>query len=191
MLNGIWVGMVLVSLLYGAFSGRLDAVMEQAIASASEAVQVSLGLLGALALWCGVMKVLEQAGGVAVIGRIFRPILKGLFPKLKEDSPAMGAIVLNLSANLLGISNAATPLGIRAMEELHKANQNPREATNEMCLFVVLNTASVQLVPTTLIALRQAAGVENPFAITLPILVVSLLALVAGILAVKLGEKRW
>lgn len=191
MLNGIWVGMVLVSLLYGAFSGRLDAVMEQAIASASEAVQVSLGLLGALALWCGVMKVLEQAGGVAVIGRIFRPILKGLFPKLKEDSPAMGAIVLNLSANLLGISNAATPLGIRAMEELQKANQNPREATNEMCLFVVLNTASVQLVPTTLIALRQAAGVENPFAITLPILVVSLLALVAGILAVKLGEKRW
>ena len=102
----------------------------------------------------------------------------------------MGAIVLNLSANLLGISNAATPLGIRAMEELQKANQNPREATNEMCLFVVLNTASVQLVPTTLIALRQAAGVENPFAITLPILVVSLLALVAGILAVKLGEKR-
>lgn len=191
MLNGIWVGMVLVSLLYGAFSGRLDAVMEQAIASASEAVQVSLGLLGALALWCGVMKVLEQAGGVAVIGRIFRPILKGLFPKLKEDSPAMGAIVLNLSANLLGISNAATPLGIRAMEELQKANQNQREATNEMCLFVVLNTASVQLVPTTLIALRQAAGVENPFAITLPILVVSLLALVAGILAVKLGEKRW
>lgn len=191
MLNGIWVGMVLVSLLYGAFSGRLDAVMEQAIASASEAVQVSLGLLGALALWCGVMKVLEQAGGVAVIGRVFRPILKGLFPKLKEDSPAMGAIVLNLSANLLGISNAATPLGIRAMEELQKANQNPREATNEMCLFVVLNTASVQLVPTTLIALRQAAGVENPFAITLPILVVSLLALVAGILAVKLGEKRW
>ncbi len=191
MLNGIWVGMVLVSLLYGAFSGRLDAVMEQAIASASEAVQVSLGLLGALALWCGVMKILEQAGGVAVIGRIFRPILKGLFPKLKEDSPAMGAIVLNLSANLLGISNAATPLGIRAMEELQKANQNPREATNEMCLFVVLNTASVQLVPTTLIALRQAAGVENPFAITLPILVVSLLALVAGILAVKLGEKRW
>lgn len=191
MLNGIWVGMVLVSLLYGAFSGRLDAVMEQAIASASEAVQVSLGLLGALALWCGVMKILEQAGGVRVIGRIFRPILKGLFPKLKEDSPAMGAIVLNLSANLLGISNAATPLGIRAMEELQKANQNPREATNEMCLFVVLNTASVQLVPTTLIALRQAAGVENPFAITLPILVVSLLALVAGILAVKLGEKRW
>ena len=191
MLNGIWVGMVLVSLLYGAFSGRLDAVMEQAIASASEAVQVSLGLLGALALWCGVMKVLEQAGGVRVIGRVFRPILKGLFPKLKEDSPAMGAIVLNLSANLLGISNAATPLGIRAMEELQKANQNPREATNEMCLFVVLNTASVQLVPTTLIALRQAAGVENPFAITLPILVVSLLALVAGLLAVKLGEKRW
>ena len=189
MLNGIWVGMVLVSLLYGAFSGRLDAVMEQAIASASEAVQVSLGLL--VALWCGVMKVLEQAGGVRVIGRVFRPILKGLFPKLKEDSPAMGAIVLNLSANLLGISNAATPLGIRAMEELQKANQNPREATNEMCLFVVLNTASVQLVPTTLIALRQAAGVENPFAITLPILVVSLLALVAGLLAVKLGEKRW
>lgn len=191
MLNGIWVGMVLVSLIYGAFSGRLDGVMEQAIASASEAVQVSLGLLGALALWCGVMKVLEQAGGVAVIGRVFRPILKRLFPKLKEDSPAMGAIVLNLSANLLGISNAATPLGIRAMEELQKANQNPREATNEMCLFVVLNTASVQLVPTTLIALRQAAGVENPFAITLPILVVSFLALVAGVLAVKLGEKRW
>lgn len=191
MLNGIWVGMVLVSLVFGAFSGRLDAVMQAAISSASEGVTVSLGLLGALCLWCGVMRVLERAGGVAVLARLFRPVLKGLFPKLREDSPAMQAMVLNISANLLGISNAATPLGLRAMEELQKANPNPHEATNEMCMFVVLNTASVQLVPTTLVALRQAAGVAEPFAVTLPILAVSFLALVAGVLAVKIGEKRW
>lgn len=191
MLNGIWGGMVLISLVFGAASGRLEEVMQAAMSAAGEAVTMSVGLLGVLCLWCGVMGILERAGGVRMLARFFRPILKVLFPKLKPDSPAMQAIVMNLSANLLGISNAATPLGLRAMQELQKANQNPAEATNEMCMFAVMNTASIQLVPTTLIALRQGAGSAAPFEIVVPILVVSLLSLIAGVLAVKLGEMRW
>lgn len=191
MLNGIWAGMMVISLLFGAFSGKLDTVMQAAIESAAEAVTMSISLLGVLCLWCGVMEILERAGGVAIIARLFRPVLRILFPKLPQNSPAMNAIVMNMSANLLGISNAATPLGLRAMQELQKRNRTLGTATNEMCMFVVLNTASIQLVPTTLIALRQAAGSAEPFSIVIPVLVVSVLALTAGVLAVKLGEARW
>lgn len=185
------MGMMVISLLCGAFLGRLDAVLEAALSSAAQAVSMSLGLLGALCLWCGVMKILERGGGVAVLSRLFRPIFKVLFPRLDPKSPAVGAMALNVSANLLGISNAATPLGIRAMEELDQGNPHPGTATREMCLFVVLNTASVQLVPTTLIALRQAAGAKDPFDIIVPVLFSSFLALLAGLLAAWVGGRRW
>lgn len=191
MLNGIWCGMMVLSLFFGAFGGRLDAVMQAGMEAAGEAVGMSVRLLGVLCLWCGVMRILEQAGGVAVIARLFSPMLRILFPRLAPNSSAMQAIVMNLSANLLGISNAATPLGLRAMQELQKNNCYPDRATDEMCTFVVLNTASIQLVPTSLIALRQAAGSQAPFAIVFPVLLVSMMALTIGVVAVKAGNRRW
>lgn len=191
MLNGLWSGMLVVSLVFGAVSGRMDEVVGAGLTAAGEAAKLTLGLLGVLCLWCGVMEVLRQAGGVGLVGRVFRPVLKGLFPKLPADSPAMEAIVMNLSANLLGLSNAATPLGLKAMKELQKRNQNPQEASNEMCTLAVLNTASVQLIPTTLIALRQEAGSSAPFEIVLPVLVVSLLVVGIALTCEKWGEHRW
>ncbi len=191
MLNGLWSGMLIISLFFGGINGRLDEVVGAGLNAAGEAAKLTLGLLGVLCLWCGVMEVLRQAGGVGLVGRIFRPVLKRLFPKLPEESPAMEAIVLNLSANMLGISNAATPLGLRAMRELQKRNQNPDEASNEMCTFAVMNTASVQLIPTTLVALRQGAGSTAPFEIVLPVVAVSLIVLMIALTCEKLGEWRW
>ena len=191
MLNGLWSGMLVIALIFGGVSGRMDEVVAAGLTAAGEAAKLSLGLLGVLCFWCGVMEVLRQAGGIGLVGRVFRPVLKRLFPKLPENSPAMEAIVLNLSANMLGISNAATPLGLKAMKELQKQNRNPYEASNEMCTFAVMNTASVQLIPTTLIALRQGAGSVAPFAIVLPVLTVSLLVLGVALTCEKLGEWRW
>ena len=190
MLNYIWGGMILISLIVSLFTGKVDSTAAAAAEGAGAAVQTCLTLFGIICLWTGLAKIGEQAGLIRLMARLLNPLLKILFPKLEPDSPARGSIVMNMVANLLGMGNAATPLGIKAMNDLSRRNRMRATASDEMCTFVVLNTASLQLVPTTLISLRQAYGSAAPGAIILPVWIVSVCALTAGILAAKLLERR-
>ncbi len=190
MLNIIWGGMILLSLIIATFTGNLEACSAAAAEGAKNAVETCITLLGIMCLWSGFAKIGERAGLITAISKLLHPLLKRLFPHLSEDNPARGSMVLNLVANLFGMGNAATPLGIRAMEDLQKSNPLKTVASNEMCLFAVLNTASLQLVPTTLISLRQMYGSENPGEIILPIWLVSIAALCVGIFVAKLLERR-
>ena len=190
MLNYIWSGMILLSLMFGFFNGRLEAVTAAAMDGAGSAVEMCIGLLGVMCLWTGLAKVAENSGLTRVFAKLLRPITKILFPKLKKDSAAINAIVLNMVANLLGMGNAATPLGLSAMKELDKENHRKGRASNEMCMFVVINTASIQLIPSTVIALRQMYGSQNPTEIIFPVWMCSICAVIVGVAAAKLLEKR-
>lgn len=190
MLNYIWGGMILLSLITSFFTGRVDATAAAAAEGAGAAVELCLTLLGILCLWTGLAKIGEKAGLVSLLSRLLAPLLRILFPKLEKDAPVRGSIVMNLVANLLGMGNAATPLGIKAMGELQKRNRFRSTASNEMCMLVVLNTASLQLFPTTLLSLRQVYGSASPAVILLPIWLVSICALMAGVTAAKILERR-
>ena len=190
MLNYIWGGMILVSLIVSFFTGRVDATAAAAAEGAGAAVQTCLTLLGIMCLWTGLARIGERAGLVQAMARLLAPLLKFLFPKLEKDSPAHASIVMNMVANLLGMGNAATPLGIKAMGDLSRRNRLRSTASNEMCMFVVINTASLQLLPATLISLRQMYGSSSPSGIILPVWIVSICALIVGVCVAKLLERR-
>ncbi|SVA63067.1 uncharacterized protein METZ01_LOCUS115921 [marine metagenome] len=186
MLNYIWFGMMLIAVVVGAITGNIDAVTEAAISMAKTAVEIAIGLIGIMALWLGTMKIAEESGLIRIIARALRPITIRLFPNVPEDHPAIGSIVLNMAANILGLGNAATPLGLKAMEELQELNPNKDTATNAMCTFLAINTSSVQLIlPATVVALMGAAS--NQIFITT--IVATGLSTIAAIIAVKTLEK--
>lgn len=191
MLNYIWVGLLLIGFIVGIFNGRIDQVTKAAMDSAQSAVMVCIGLLGVMCLWTGLMKIAEKSGLVTSIGRLVRPILGFLFPDIPKDHPALGAIVMNLVANFFGLGNAATPLGIKAMNELQSLNKNKKTATDSMCMFLVLNTAAIQLVPANIIALRTSEGSKKPAEIIVCIWIASICATIMGIIAAKLLAKVW
>jgi len=154
MLNYIWFGMMFISVVVGIFTGNIDAVTEAAINMAKVAVEISIGLIGIMALWLGIMKIAEASGLIRIIAMGLKPITIRLFPDVPPDHPAMGSIVLNMSANMLGLGNAATPLGLKAMEELQELNPKKDTATNAMVMFLAINTSSVQIIiPATVVAL--------------------------------------
>ncbi len=177
----LWVLLLVASVVVAAVNGRVPALPGAIAESAGRAVTLSLGLVGVLALWLGLMKVAEEAGLVRALGRVTRPVLRRLFPSVPDGSPAMGAMTLNLAANMLGLGNAATPFGVKAMEELERENPHPGTATDAQALFCALNTASVQLVPATVIALRAAAGARQPADVLAATLVASACATVAAV----------
>ncbi len=186
MLNYVWFAMIAISVCVGAFSGNIDAVTEAAINSAELAVELAIGLIGIMALWLGMMKIAEASGLVNVIAKIVRPITVRLFPEVPQDHPAISSIVLNMSANILGLGNAATPLGLKAMQELQELNPNKDTATNAMCTFLAINTSSVQLIlPATVVALM---GVQSS-QLFLTTIIATSLSTIAGIIAVKTLEK--
>jgi len=191
MLNYIWVGLLLIGFIVGIFNGRIDQVTKAAMDSAQSAVMVCIGLLGVMCLWTGLMKIAEKSGLVTSISRLVRPILGFLFPDIPKDHPALGAIVMNLVANFFGLGNAATPLGIKAMNELQSLNKNKKTATDSMCMFLVLNTAAIQLVPANIIALRTSEGSKKPAEIIVCIWIASICATIMGIIAAKLLAKVW
>jgi spore maturation protein A len=159
MLNYIWFGMMAISVVAGIFTGRIDAVTEAAINMSKVAVEISIGLIGIMALWLGIMKIAEASGLIRIIARGLRPLTIRLFPDVPPDHPAIGSIVLNMAANMLGLGNAATPLGLKAMEELQELNPKKDTATNAMVMFLAINTSSVQLiVPATVVALMGVAA---------------------------------
>ena len=186
MLNYIWFGMMMIAVVIGTITGNIDAVTEAAINMAKTAVEIAIGLIGIMALWMGTMKIAEESGLIRIISRALRPITIRLFPDVPSDHPAIGSIVLNMAANILGLGNAATPLGLKAMEELQELNPNKDTATNAMCTFLAINTSSVQLIlPATVVALMGAAS--NQIFITT--IVATGLSTIAAIIAVKTLEK--
>jgi len=191
MLNYIWVGLLLIGFIVGIFNGRIDEVTKAAMDSAQSAVMVCIGLLGVMCLWTGLMKIAEKSGLITSIGRIVRPILVFLFPDIPKNHPALGAIVMNLVANFLGLGNAATPLGIKAMIELQSLNKDKKTASDSMCMFLVLNTAAIQLIPANIIALRTSEGSRKPAEIIVCIWIASICATIMGVIAAKLLAKVW
>jgi spore maturation protein SpmA len=190
MLNSIWLALILVSVVLGGWNGHLQAVTDGAFDGAKTAVMtIALPLAGLMALWLGVMRLAERSGLVSVLARALRPILRRLFPGVPPDHPAMGSMVMNIAANMLGLGNAATPLGLRAMGDLEKLNPQPGTATNAMCTFLAINTSSVQLIPVTAMAILAAKGAANPAAIVGTSLLATSCAAIAGVTAAKILEK--
>ena len=182
MVNYFWFALIGISTVVGVINGRVDLLNQAIINSAKEAVEIAIGLVGIMSLWLGIMKIAERAGLNKALSRVLSPILRPLFGGLDKNGQAMGAIIMNLSANMLGLGNAATPMGIKAMEELEKQNPNKGTASDAMCMFLVLNTECIQIIPTTMIAVRAAEGSKNPAAIFMPILVSSVLATVISVI---------
>jgi spore maturation protein A len=186
MLNYIWFGLMAISLVVAAFNGTAEAVTKGAVDSASTAVTIAIGLVGVMTLWLGMMKIAEASGLVALLGRALRPALRWMFPEVPAEHPAAGAIVLAIAANMLGLNNAATPLGIKAMEDLQELNGDKETATNPMVTFMAMTTSGVQLIPSTMIGLLAAAGSTNPTAIIAPGLVATFIGTIAAVVAAKL-----
>ena len=189
MLNYIWLALILLAVIIGGFDHKLKEVGDGAVKGVEAAVTLSMGLIGVMALWLGMMRLAEKAGLVQLVARLLQPALRRLFPDVPVEHPAMGSMVLNIAANMLGLVNAATPLGLRAMKDLDSLSPSPGTATNAMCTFLAINTGSVQLVPITAIAVLAAAGSNNPSAIVGSALLATSCSSAAGLLAVKLLEK--
>lgn len=186
MLNYLWLALVSLAVLIGTATGRLAEVTAGGFSMAETAVlKIAFPLIGVMALWLGLMRLAEKSGLVQVLARALRPVMRWLFPDVPADHPAMGAMVMNMAANMLGLSNAATPLGLRAMRDLEKLNPHPGTATNAMCTFLAINTSSIQLLPTTAIALLAAQGSKDPTAIVGTALIATTFSSIAGIGAVK------
>lgn len=162
MIHAIWLALLLGGVVVAGVGGRVETVTEAATAAAQLGIETVLGLLGIMVLWLGIARIAEQAGLIHALARGLAPLMGRLFPSVPSSHPAMGAILLNLSANLLGLGSAATPFGLRAIQELQKLNSRPDQASNAMCTFLAVNTSSVTLIPATVIALRAAAGSPNP-----------------------------
>ncbi len=162
MINYIWLILLIGGIVYGGLTGQITGVTDAILQGSQSAIELVLGLAGVIAFWSGIMRVAAQAGLTQALARALSPIGRLLFPSLPANHPALGAILLSMAANLLGVGNAATPLGIKAMEEMQKLNKTPGVATDAMCTFLALTTSSLTLVPATVIALRQAAGSSQP-----------------------------
>ena len=168
---------------------RIRQVTQAALDYAATAVNIALGLIGIMALWLGIMRIADEAGAIRFLARLLRPLMKFLFPDVPSDHPAVGSMIMNISANMLGLSNAATPLGLKAMEELEKLNPKKGVATNAMCTFLAINTAGFMLIPATAIAVRAAAGSANPTVIIGTTIVGGLCSTTVGIIAAKLLQR--
>jgi spore maturation protein SpmA len=190
MLNSLWLGLILISVLLGALTGRLDAVTNGAFAAAKDAVMsIALPLAGLMGLWLGFLRLADLAGLVESLARLLHPLLRFLFPDVPAGHPALGSMVLNMAANMLGLGNAATPFGLRAMRDLESLNPTPGIASNAMCTFLAINTSSIQLVPATAIAILAAQGSKQPTAVLASALLASLTAAVTAIAAVKILQR--
>jgi spore maturation protein A len=191
MLNYIWFGLMAIALVVAAFNGTAEAVTKGAIDSAKTAVEISIGLVGVMALWLGIMRIAEAAGLVTLLGRLLRPVMRWMFPEVPADHPAAGAIVLSVAANMLGLNNAATPLSIKAMEELQSLNPRKDTATNSMVTFMALTTSGVQLIPANMIGVLAAAGSQNPTWIISTTIIATFIGTVAAVLSAKVLQRFW
>lgn len=190
-MNYIFYALIVVSIVAGAVNGRLSDVVNAILSGAELSVKVAFSLIGIMAFWLGMMKIAEKSGLVELIAKIIKPVTKRLFNEIPEESPAIGDIAMNFSANALGLSNAATPMGLKAMEELQKHNKDKSSASNAMCMLLAMNTAGFQLVPATVIAVLVGIGYKNPTEIIAPTLLVTSIAFISAIILAKVFEHLW
>jgi spore maturation protein A len=187
-MNYIFYFLIIFSIVIGAINGKLQDVVNSIMTGAELSVKIAFSLIGIMAFWLGIMKIAQKSGLIDFISKILQPITKHLFNELPPNSPAIGDIAMNFTANAFGLANAATPFGIRAMEELQKENKNKDTATNSMCLFLGMNTAGFQLIPTTVLAVLVGIGYKNPTEIIAPTLLVTFIAFVSAILMAKFAQ---
>ncbi len=189
MMNVIWGGMIVLALLFGLFSGMVEQLNDSMIQGAMEAVSIMLRLAGGFAVWCGLMEILKRMGAVEGLTRRLRPVLCRLFPDIREEE-TLRSVTINLAANMLGLGNAATPMGVKAMSQLSGENGNRETASRAMCMFLVLNASSVQLFPGTVMTLRMVMGSQAPGAVILPTLISTAASAIAGIVCCLLLQGR-
>jgi len=195
-LNYIWIGFILIAFVVACvqcfFGGNTDIfmqVMQAAFGSAKTGFEISIGLTGMLSLWLGILKIGERGGAINILSRMVAPFFSKIFPDIPKGHPAMGSIFMNLSANMLGLDNAATPLGLKAMRELQELNPDKEKASNPMIMFLVLNTAGLMIVPISILTFRQQLGAANPADVFLPILIATFCAAITGLIIVSIIQK--
>ncbi|MCL6638720.1 MAG: spore maturation protein [Firmicutes bacterium] len=181
MVNLVWFGMIFSGIIVAGANGNIETVTEAAINGANDAVKISFSLIAIITFWLGIMKLAEEAGLVSAFARLVRPVMRFLFPSVPKDHPAMGAIVMNLSANILGLGNAATPMGLIAMQELQKLNRQKDTASDAMCTFLALNTSCVTLIPTTVIGVRAAYNSADPTSIVGPTIIATAFSMAVAV----------
>lgn len=189
-MNHIWFGMIAVAVLFGAVNGRLGDLTGASFEAAKKAVELAIGLVGAMALWLGLVRIGEDAGLMRALARMIRPLMLRLFPDVPPDHPAMSAMIMNMAANALGLGNAATPLGIKAMTLLQRLNPVRDQATDAMCLFLAINTSNVTLLPLGVITVRAAAGSSDPSGILVPSLLATTVSTLVAVVAAKALARR-
>lgn len=189
-MNFIWLFLIVVSIIFGAVNGKLQDVVNAIISGAETSVNVAIGIAGVMVFWLGIMKIAEKSGIVEKISEFLKPFAKFLFAEAyRENKKAVGNIAMNFSANALGLSNAATPMGLEAMKELQKINKDKESASDSMCMLLAINTAGFQLIPATVIAVLAAAGSKNPTEIIIPTLLVTFFAFITAIITAKIMQK--
>ena len=189
MLNLVWPFFIIISILYAVCFGNLNQLNNSIFESTTTTINLCLTLLGTISLWNGIMKIASETSFIKIVVKILRPIIKVLFPEIEEGSELYKQISMNMVANILGLGNAATPLGIKAMKIMKEESGNKDILTNDMAVFIVLNTASIQIIPTTVIAIRNSLNSENPTSIIFPVWIATISAAIAGITATKLFIK--
>lgn len=189
MLNNIWPIFIISSIVYAIFTGNIDSINNSIFESTASAVELSITLLGTMCLWSGIMEIAANTSIMQKLLKILGPIMKFLFPKIDKESKEYKEICMNIISNILGLGNAATPLGIKAMKSMQEKNSNKSILTDEMTMFIILNTASLQIIPTTVIAIRSSLNSENPTKIIVPVWIATICAAFAGIIATKIFLK--
>lgn len=185
-MNYIWYFLIVISIVFGAINGTLNEVANAIFSGTQLAVKIVLTLLGIMTFWLGIMKIAEKSGIVEFLSKLLNPIARFIFPEIPKKSPIIGDIAMNFSANALGLANAATPIGIKAMEGMQELNKDKESASDPMCTLLAMNTAGFQLIPATVIAIMAANGCENPTEIIVPTLIVTSTAFVCAIIIAKL-----
>lgn len=190
-MNYIFYFLIVISIICGAINGKLSDVVNSILTGAELSVKVAFSLIGIMAFWLGMMKIAEKCGLIKFIAKVIKPITKKLFNEIPEDSSAIGDIAMTFTANAFGLANAATPIGIKAMEELQKHNKEKNSASNAMCMFLAMSTAGFQLIPATVIAILIGIGYKNPTEIIAPTLLVTSIAFISAIILAKVFQKFW
>lgn len=188
-MNYIFYGLIISSIIIGAMNGKLPDVVNSILSGAEKSVQIAISLIGIMAFWLGIMKIAEKSGLVELLAKLIKPITRRLFNEIPPEDPAIGNIAMNFSANALGLTNAATPIGIKAMQDLQEHNVDKKTASNAMCMFLAMNTASFQLVPATVIAVLAASGYKNPTEIIAPTLIVTSFTFITAIILAKIFQR--
>jgi len=190
-MNYVFYFLIIISIIVSAVNGKMEDVVNAILSGADLSVKVAFSLIGIMAFWLGIMRIAERSGIVDFITKLIKPVAKWLFNEIPQDNKAIGDIAMSFSANALGLTNAATPIGLKAMKELQEINKDKNSASNAMCMFLAMNTAGFQLIPATVIAVLVGIGYENPTEIIFPTLIVTGIAFVSAIIMAKVFQKIW